>query len=157
MIVIRGYRSCHNHSYETQRGHPLSQMEELIEFQIQNCTDAIGVAGTTGETACLDMQEHFADLALGSQGIISVLSNICPKEVSDLCYTFFAGDIKQSEEIQKKYEELNETLFSDINPIRFTADGDLYETEVKVEHQEHDSYCMICCKNAMGHPVSART
>lgn len=59
MIVIRGYRSCHNHSYETQRGHPLSQMEELIEFQIQNCTDAIGVAGTTGETACLDMQEHF--------------------------------------------------------------------------------------------------
>lgn len=49
-------------------------MEELIEFQIENCTDAIGVAGTTGETACLDMQEHIADLALGSQGIISVLS-----------------------------------------------------------------------------------
>lgn len=70
---------------------------------------------------------------------------------------FFTGDIKQSEEIQKKYEELNETLFSDINPIRFTADGDLYETEVKAEHQKYDSYCIIYCKNAIGHPVSART
>lgn len=105
---------------------------------------------------CGNDDQAIAALALGAKGIISVLSNICPKEVSELCYAFFAGDIKRSEEIQKKYEELNKTLFSDINPIRFTADGDLYETEVKVEHQEHDSYCMICCKNAMGHRVSAR-
>lgn len=35
------------------------KMEELIEFQIENCTDAIVVADTTGEAACLDMQEHF--------------------------------------------------------------------------------------------------
>ena len=33
-------------------------MAELIEFHVENQTDAIVVAGTTGESATLDMQEH---------------------------------------------------------------------------------------------------
>ncbi|MGN0483385.1 MAG: 4-hydroxy-tetrahydrodipicolinate synthase [Lachnospiraceae bacterium] len=34
------------------------KLEELIEFQIQNGTDCIVIAGTTGESATLTMQEH---------------------------------------------------------------------------------------------------
>lgn len=66
---------------------------------------------------CGNDDQSVSALALGAKGIISVLSNICPDEVSELCTAFFNGDSKRSEEIQLKYEELIEALFSDINPI----------------------------------------
>lgn len=34
------------------------KLEELIEFHIDNGTDAVIIAGTTGESACLTMEEH---------------------------------------------------------------------------------------------------
>ena len=34
------------------------KLEELIDFQIKEGTDAIIIAGTTGESSCLTMEEH---------------------------------------------------------------------------------------------------
>lgn len=34
------------------------KLEELIEFQIENGTDCIVIAGTTGESSTLSMEEH---------------------------------------------------------------------------------------------------
>lgn len=34
------------------------KLEELINMQIDNGTDAIIIAGTTGESPCLSMEEH---------------------------------------------------------------------------------------------------
>ncbi len=56
-------------------------------------------------------------LSLGGQGVISVLSNIMPKETHDICQKFFDGDTAGSRELQLKYLELINNLFIEVNPI----------------------------------------
>lgn len=59
----------------------------------------------------------FSTLALGGAGVISVVSNIVPKQMNDLCNTFFAGDIKKAREIQFELLPLINALFLEVNPI----------------------------------------
>ena len=56
-------------------------------------------------------------LSLGGKGVISVLSNVLPKETHDICAKFFEGDVKGSLELQLKYLDLINTLFCEVNPI----------------------------------------
>ena len=56
-------------------------------------------------------------LALGGAGVISVLSNIAPRVVHDMCYHFFEGRVKESRDLQVGYVDLIGALFSDVNPI----------------------------------------
>lgn len=56
-------------------------------------------------------------LAIGAQGVISVLSNILPEETHRLCQAYFNGDREMSDTIQLRYLELIEALFLDVNPI----------------------------------------
>ena len=56
-------------------------------------------------------------LACGGKGVISVLSNVLPKETSQMCHTFFNGDVKAAMEMQKKYLPLTNALFCEVNPI----------------------------------------
>ena len=60
-------------------------------------------------------------LALGGKGVISVLSNVCPKETVELCDRFFAGDLKGSMALQAKYNEFISLLFCETNPIPVKA------------------------------------
>ena len=56
-------------------------------------------------------------LSLGGKGVISVLSNVAPKETHDICELFFKGDIKGSCALQLKALPLIGELFSEVNPI----------------------------------------
>ncbi len=56
-------------------------------------------------------------LALGGSGVLSVAANIIPKQIHDLCYSFFDGNIELAKKIQYKYLELMNNLFIDVNPI----------------------------------------
>ncbi len=56
-------------------------------------------------------------LSLGGKGVISVLSNIAPKETHDICAEYFAGNVEKSKELQIKYIELINSLFCEVNPI----------------------------------------
>lgn len=56
-------------------------------------------------------------LAAGGKGVISVLSNVMPRETSLLCRRFFEGDVAGSMELQKRYLPLVNALFSEVNPI----------------------------------------
>ena len=60
-------------------------------------------------------------LACGGKGVISVLSNVLPKETSQMCHTFFKGDVKGAMEMQKKYLSLTNALFCEVNPIPVKA------------------------------------
>ena len=60
-------------------------------------------------------------LSLGGKGVISVLSNLLPKETSLMCQKFFEGDVKGSLELQLKYLPLINALFSEVNPIPVKA------------------------------------
>lgn len=56
-------------------------------------------------------------LSLGGIGVISVLSNIVPKETSDICKLFFDGKFKESSTLQIELSELIDSLFIEVNPI----------------------------------------
>lgn len=59
--------------------------------------------------------------AMGGLGVISVFANICPKECHEMMKKAIEGDFKGSFEMQKKYIELMDMLFSDVNPIPVKA------------------------------------
>lgn len=59
----------------------------------------------------------FSLLTLGGKGVISVLSNVAPKETHDICEKFFAGDMEGSRDIQLRAIELCDALFCEVNPI----------------------------------------
>ena len=61
--------------------------------------------------------EIVAMLALGAKGVISVLSNVIPRETHEICAKWFEGKPDESRDLQLKYLELANTLFCDVNPI----------------------------------------
>ena len=60
-------------------------------------------------------------LAAGSLGVISVLSNVAPKETHDICAKWFAGDVEGSRKEQLRAMPLIRALFSEVNPIPVKA------------------------------------
>lgn len=56
-------------------------------------------------------------LSLGGIGVISVLSNVAPRQTHDICEKYFAGDVAGSLELQLKAMELCDALFCEVNPI----------------------------------------
>ena len=60
-------------------------------------------------------------LALGGQGVISVLSNVAPRQTAEICSRFFGGDVEGSLALQCEYLPLINALFSEVNPIPVKA------------------------------------
>ncbi len=60
-------------------------------------------------------------LSIGGAGVISVLSNVLPKETNEICTKFFEGDVKGSAQLQLKLLPLINALFSQTNPIPVKA------------------------------------
>ena len=60
-------------------------------------------------------------LSLGGKGVISVLSNVMPKETVDICRLFESGKIAESRELQLKLLPLINALFCEVNPIPVKA------------------------------------
>lgn len=56
-------------------------------------------------------------LAIGAAGVISVWSNVAPRQVHDMCMKFFDGDIAGAAKMQLEAQPLVEALFSEVNPI----------------------------------------
>ena len=56
-------------------------------------------------------------LSLGGLGVISVLSNVAPKETHDIVATYLDGDVKKSCNLQLKALDLIKSLFCEVNPI----------------------------------------
>lgn len=60
-------------------------------------------------------------MSLGGKGVISVLSNIAPRETHDIVAKFLEGDVKGSRDLQLKALPLVNALFSEVNPIPVKA------------------------------------
>ena len=100
----------------------LSQIDNIVA-----CKEASGNFSQLAKIAALCKEELTiysgnddqitSALALGAQGVISVLSNILPKETHEICRSYFDGDSSLSDSLQLKYLDLIEALFLDVNPI----------------------------------------
>ena len=56
-------------------------------------------------------------LSLGGIGVISVLSNVAPRQTHEICAKWFAGEVEESARLQIKALSLIHALFSEVNPI----------------------------------------
>ena len=50
-----------------------------------------------------------------------MLSNLLPRETSQMCHAYLTGDIETSREMQLKYLPLIDSLFCEVNPIPVKA------------------------------------
>ena len=56
-------------------------------------------------------------LSLGGIGVISVLSNVAPRQTHEICQAWFDGDVEKSARLQLEALDLIEALFCEVNPI----------------------------------------
>lgn len=71
---------------------------------------------------CLDVYSGNDDqivpiLSLGGKGVISVLSNVVPRETHDICQLYFDGKTQDAAKLQLKLLKLANTLFCEVNPV----------------------------------------
>ena len=64
-------------------------------------------------------------LALGGDGVISVLSNIAPRQTHEIVQKFFDGDIAGAISGQLKAKPMIDALFAEVNPIPVKAALDI--------------------------------
>ena len=69
-------------------------------------------------------------MSLGGIGVISVMSNIAPKLMSDIVHKYLQGNHKESLELQLKYLNVINSLFCEVNPIPVKAAMNLMGYEV---------------------------
>ena len=60
-------------------------------------------------------------MSLGGVGVISVLSNILPRETSRMCHLCLEGNFAEAAKLQLKYIPLIGDLFCEVNPIPVKA------------------------------------
>lgn len=60
-------------------------------------------------------------MSLGGKGVISVIANILPQETHDMVRLFLDGKVEESKNLQLKYLNLINLLFSEVNPIPVKA------------------------------------
>ncbi len=92
-------------------------------------------------------------LSLGGLGVISVLSNVAPRQTHDMVMKFLEGDVAGSREIQLKALPLVDALFCEVNPIPVKAATNMLGweagplrmplTEMEPEHKEKLKKAMI--------------
>ena len=106
---------------------------ETAVYLAQNVENIVGIKEASGNISqvvklaslangCIDIYSGNDDqvvplLALGGKGVISVLSNVAPRETHDMVMKFLDGDVKGSLDIQLKYMDVIHNLFSEVNPI----------------------------------------
>lgn len=69
-------------------------------------------------------------LSLGGKGVISVLSNVAPKQTHDMVMSYLNGDTKTATKLQLDAIELISALFCEVNPIPVKAALNLMGYEV---------------------------
>ena len=56
-------------------------------------------------------------MSLGGKGVISVLSNVAPKQTHEMCEKYLTGDVVGATKMQLEAIDLIDALFCEVNPI----------------------------------------
>lgn len=106
---------------------------ETAVYLCRNVENIVGIKEASGNISqiaklmslaegCVDLYSGNDDqitpiMSLGGLGVISVLSNIAPKQTHDITEAYFAGDIQKCCELQLKALALCSALFCEVNPM----------------------------------------
>lgn len=108
----------------------------LPETVVRLCTEVpniVGIKEASGNISqiahlaaiskgCVDIYSGNDDqivpiMALGGVGVISVLSNVAPRQTHEICQKFLDGDVAESRRMQLEALDLCNALFCEVNPI----------------------------------------
>ncbi len=108
----------------------------LPETVVRLCKDVdniLGVKEASGDISqvaklaalskgCVDIYSGNDDqivpiMSLGGVGVISVLSNVAPRQTHEICQKYLDGDVEGSRKMQLEALELCNALFCEVNPI----------------------------------------
>lgn len=104
-------------TYVKLADHPNIAAVKEASGNIGQCVQIMSMVGDKIDMYSGNDDQIVPLMSIGGMGVISVLSNVLPKETVEICDRFFAGDIKGSAELQFKYLPLINALFSEVNPI----------------------------------------
>ena len=106
---------------------------ETIAALVKNVKNIVGVKEASGNISqiakvkllCGDDIDLYSGnddqvvpiLSLGGIGVISVLSNVAPKETHDMVMAYLNGDVEKARDMQLRAIPLIDALFSEVNPI----------------------------------------
>lgn len=104
----------------------LSAHENIVGFKeangnISSMAKTMSLVGDNLDMYSGDDDQTVPILSLGGKGVISVLSNVAPTVVHNICQLFFDGKIEESRELCFKHLSLMNALFCDVNPIPVKA------------------------------------
>ena len=119
---------------------------QTVATLVKDVENIVGIKEASGNISTVAQILHLCDgnvdlysgnddqvvplLALGGIGVISVLSNVAPAYVHDMCYKFFSGDIAGSRKMQLDALPLVDALFCEVNPIPVKAALNMMGKEV---------------------------
>ena len=108
-------------------------MSKNVLYELRDLPNIVGLKEASGNMEffgeiCRELGEYYSfytgnddqtyeSLSLGGSGVISVVANILPKEMHDLCALFKDGKTEESKAIQSSLLELIKELFYESNPI----------------------------------------
>jgi len=104
-------------TYAALADHPMIQGIKEANGNISKIVETMALIGDKMDLYSGNDDQIVPLLSVGGSGVISVLSNIMPKETSLLCKKFFEGDIAGAAKMQFDYLELINALFCEVNPI----------------------------------------
>jgi 4-hydroxy-tetrahydrodipicolinate synthase len=106
---------------------------ETVRRLAENCANIVGIKEAGGSAdrvsqlraACGPRFEILSGddsltlpfMAVGAQGVISVASNVIPKQVGDMVRAFAKGDIAAAQKLHAKYYPVFKDLFIETNPV----------------------------------------
>jgi 4-hydroxy-tetrahydrodipicolinate synthase len=110
---------------------------DTIKHLVQDCKNIIGIKEAGGNVDRVSqMRQSLPDqfiilsgddsltlpfMAVGAKGVVSVASNIIPKEISNMVKAIFVGKLNIAQKIHTKYYPLFKDLFIETNPIPIKA------------------------------------
>ncbi|ADL52805.1 4-hydroxy-tetrahydrodipicolinate synthase [Clostridium cellulovorans] len=108
-------------------------LPETVVDLAKNVKNIVGIKEASGDISQVAKLAHLANgeidiysgndeqivplLSLGAVGVISVLSNVAPKQTHDIVAKYLEGDVKASTKMQLEAIPLVEALFCEVNPI----------------------------------------
>lgn len=108
-------------TYDVLADHPMITAIKEANGNISKIVETMSLVGDRLDMYSGNDDQIVPILSVGGSGVISVLSNVLPRETSLMCKMFFDGDIKGSLDMQLQLLPLINSLFCEVNPIPVKA------------------------------------
>ncbi|MBR6530938.1 MAG: 4-hydroxy-tetrahydrodipicolinate synthase [Clostridia bacterium] len=108
-------------TYGVLADHPMITGIKEASGNISKIVETMAIVGDRLDLYSGNDDQIIPLLSLGGSGVISVLSNVLPKETSQMCHKFFEGKTDEALRMQLDYLPLINALFCEVNPIPVKA------------------------------------